>query len=188
MKRQPTVAYARLNARIMPLDRGEMFEDPLSAEFEKNGFGEVTGGGTMQERDGEIDYCGLDLDLYELERSVPFVCEFLTKLGAPKGSALEFERDGERTEVPFGAFEGVAIYLNGTDLPDEVYANSDINVVYADIDRLLAERGEIRGHWRGPRETALYLYGPSSDEMTSLIAAYLAATPLCQRSRLVKIA
>ena len=29
MSAEPILAYARLNARILPLDRGERYEDPL---------------------------------------------------------------------------------------------------------------------------------------------------------------
>jgi hypothetical protein len=63
-----------------------------------------------------------------------------------------------------------------------------VNEVYGEINRLLGERGSIQGHWQGPTETALYLYGMSADEMRNLIARYLSAYPLCQRARVVKIA
>src|SRR5262245_23755518 len=167
-------AYAQLNARIMPLDRGGRYEDPLGEAFEKNGFGAVTGGGTMQSKDGEIDFCGIDIDLIDIAKGVPFVCKFLTECGAPKGSKLEYEADGKKIELPFGAAEGLAIYLNGTDLPAEVYKECDVNVLYDEINRLLGDRGSIQGHWQGPTETALYLYGNSSDEMRALISGYLA--------------
>jgi hypothetical protein len=84
--------------------------------------------------------------------------------------------------------EGLAIYLNGTDLPDEVYRDCDVNEVYAEINRLLGDRGGIEGHWQGPTETALYLYGHSADEMRERIAGYMAEYPLCQRARVVRIA
>lgn len=181
-------AYAQLNARIMPLVRGERYEDPLSDAFAENGLGAVTGGGSLLSKDREIEYCGTDLDLFDLAIAVPFVCQFLTERGAPKGSKLQYELNGKNVEVPFGAAEGLAIYLNGTDLPDEVYQECDVNEVYAEINRLLADRGSIQGHWQGPTETALYLYGKSGDEMRALIAGYLAEYPLCQRARVVKIA
>jgi hypothetical protein len=181
-------AYANLNARIMPLERGEQYEDPLSEALAQYGLGEVTGGGTMQSKEGEIEYCGIDIDVFDLPRGVPFVCEFLTQRGAPKGSKLEYELDGKRVEMPFGSAEGLAIYLNGTDLPADVYKNCDVNEVYNEINRLLGDRGSIQGHWHGPTETALYLYGSSTDEMRALIAGYMAEYPLCQKARLVKIA
>jgi len=185
---QPISAYAQLNARIMPLDRGERYEDPLAEALAENGFAAITGGGTMQSKEGEIEYCGIDLDLFDVPKGVPFICDFLTHRGAPRGSKLQYETDGQKIEVPFGMAEGLAIYLNGTDLPDEVYRVCDVNDVYDEINRLLGDRGAIQGHWQGPRVTALYLYGNSADEMRSLIAGYLAEYPLCQRARVVTIA
>jgi hypothetical protein len=188
MPDQPYFVYAQLNARIMPIDRGERYEDPLQEALVARGLGEVTGGGTMQATPGEIDFCGIDIDLNDLAAGVPFVCEVLTSLGAPKGSKLQYELEGQQIETPFGAAEGLAIYLNGTDLPDEVYANSDVNHVYDEIIRLLGDRGQIQGHWQGPTETALYLYGPSADQMRQLIAPLLAEYPLCARARVEQIA
>jgi hypothetical protein len=185
---EPTFVYAQINARIMPLDRGALYEDPLAEAFAENDFGEVTGGGTMQSKDGEIEYCGVDIDLFDLTLGIPFVCEFLTECGAPKGSKLQYEQNGETKEIPFGIDEGLALYLNGTDLPDEVYRDCDVNDLYDEINRLLEGRGAIQGHWQGPTETALYLYGFSADEMRTLIAEHVAAYPLCQKSRIVQIA
>jgi hypothetical protein len=184
----PVFAYAQINARIMPLVRGELYEDPLGDSLAGNGYGEVTGAGTLQTKEGEIEYCGIDIDIFDVEKGVPFICDCLTRQGAPRGSKLLYESDGKKIEIPFGVAEGVAVYLNGTDLPDEVYKNCDINQVYDRINQLLGARGAIRGHWQGPRETALYLYGSSAVEMRGLIAGLLAEHPLCQKSRVVTIA
>jgi hypothetical protein len=188
MSSESILAYARLNARILPLDRGERYEDPLSEALAENDFAEVTGGGTGQSENGEIAYCGIDLDLHDVEKGVPFICDFLAARGAPRGSALEYELNGERVETPFGFLEGLAIYLNGADLPDEVYQTCDVNELYDEINRLLGDRGDIQGHWQGPTETALYLYGYSADEMKSLLAEKLASYPLCQKARVEQIA
>jgi hypothetical protein len=184
----PISAYAQLNARIMPLDRGERYEDPLAEALTDNRLGAVTGGGTMQSKEGEIEYCGIDIDLFDAQKGVPFICEFLAQRGAPRGSHLQYESEGQRVEVPFGVAEGVGIYLNGTNLPDEVYRHCDVNEVYNEINRLLGTRGTIQGHWQGPTETALYLYGHSVEEMRDLISGYMAEHPLCQRARVVTIA
>ena len=188
MKREPIFAYAQLNARIMAVARGERFETPLAEALAENGLGEVGGGGTLQLKTGEIEYCGIDVDLFDVEKGGRFVCDFLTARGAPKGSKLCYEYKGKRTEVEFGVIEGLAIYLNGTDLPDEVYQQSDINVVMETINRLLAKRGAIEGYWVGPTETALYLYGESAREMQKLISPFMAEYPLCQRARIETIA
>src|SRR5689334_21984745 len=74
-----TFAYAKLNARLMPMDRGELFEDPLADALAQAGLGELTGAGTMQSSEGEIEFCGLDIDLVDVKKGVPFICDFLTK-------------------------------------------------------------------------------------------------------------
>jgi hypothetical protein len=188
MNMEPIAAYAQLNARIMPLDRGERFEEPLGEALADNDLGKVTGGGSMLSKDREIEYCGIDIDIFDVAKGVPFICEFLTERGAPKGSKLQYELNGESIEIPFGVAEGLAIYLNGTDLPDDVYHDCDVNEVYAEINRLLGDRGAILGHWQGPTETALYLYGYSADEMRERVSRYLVEYPLCQRARVVRIA
>jgi hypothetical protein len=188
MSAEPLFAYAYINAKVMPLDRGEMYEDPLIEALEGNGWAEVTGGGTGQTEEGEIEYCGIDLDLHDVEQAVPFICQILTECGAPRGSKLEYEVEGRQHEVPFGVIEGLGLYFNGTDLPDEVYQQNDINDVYEEINRLLEDRGQILGHWNGPTESALYLYGFSREDMKQRIAGLMSTNPLCQKIRYVELA
>jgi hypothetical protein len=148
----------------------------------------LTGGGTMQARSGEIEYCGIDIDLFDVANGVPFICDFLTQRGAPRGSKLQYESEGQQREVLFGAYEGLAIYLNGTELPAEVYEQYGADEVVDEINRRLGHDGQIQGHWQGPTETAIYLYGPSADKMHECIAEYLATCPLCQRAKIERIA
>lgn len=185
---EPWFVYAQLNARIMPLERGDLYEEPLNEALTAKEWGEVTGGGTMQTKEGEIEYCGVDIDLYDVAQGIPFVTEVLANCGAPKGSKLQYQIDGEKIEVPFGDVEGLGLYLNGTDLPDEVYRDCDMNLVYQQINELLGERGAIQGYWQAPTETALYLYGASFEGMRDAIADYIEKTPICQRARLARIA
>src|SRR5262245_18048241 len=85
---EPVPAYAKINMRLMPEQRGQLFEDPLHAELAKRGLGEVTGGGTGSGEGGEIAYCGIDLALNpaRVEEAVTLACNFLTGNGAPRGS------------------------------------------------------------------------------------------------------
>ena len=187
MSGETKFAYAKLLDRIDPMERNERYEDPLQEALELRGFGEITGGGTMQQKSGEIEYCGIDLSLTELEESVEFVCRFLEERGAAKGSCLELSNDGKNKVVPFGIAEGIGIYIDGVNLPDEVYRECDINVVIEEFSRLLDGEGEIRGHWQGPTETALYIYGGSGAEMRELLADYMKSYPLCRGARVVVI-
>ncbi len=190
-KPEPVFAYAHLNARIMPDTRGGLFEDPLTEALQKSGLGEVTGAGTLQTASGEIEYCGIDIDMFDVEKAPEFICRFLISRGAPKGSMLEYKLGEKDIVLPFGAAEGLAIYLNGTDLPQEAYEESDINLVIDTLGELVASdengRGMVLGDWQGPTETALYMYGTSSQKMRAAIAPFVGEYPLCQKARIVDI-
>ncbi len=191
-KPESAFAYAQINAKIMPEARGELFEDPLDEALKAAGLGEVTGGGTLQQKTGEIEYCGLDVDMFHVERAPAFICEFLTNAGAPRGSELQFESGGTKQRLAFGRTEGLGLYLNGTDLPLEVYKASDVNVVVEEINNAISDpqggKGIMLGHWQGPTETALYFYGESAEKMKAAMAEFLSTYPLCRKSRLVQIA
>ena len=181
------MVIARLNARAQPLDRGEVFEDPLNDILEAAGTGQVTGGGTMLGEEGEIEFCDLEIMVPEATDAVlGAIREALEGLGAPKGSKLIWN-DGA-SELEFGTFEGLAVYLNGTDLPDSVYEQSDVNFVYEEFGRLLGDARRVVSHWDGPRESALYLYGRSAETMLARIRPLLDTYPLCQKARIVTIA
>jgi len=94
----------------------------------------------------------------------------------------------EQEEFRFGKHEGLAVYLNGTELPDRVYQECDSNHVYEEFKRLLGSMGKVHSTWEGPRETAFYLYGKSFQEMHSRIDRFLRSYPLCQKARVTQIA
>jgi hypothetical protein len=178
---------ARLNDRAQPMDRGELYEDPLEAVLKKRRAGSVTGGGTQLGKDAEIEFCDIEIEVHEpVADALTLVKTTLEELGAPKGSKLILEAEGE--ELPFGLNEGLAVYLNGTDLPDEVYAECDSNFVYSEFNRLLGTDGKVHSHWQGPTETALYMYGRSFETMKKRLSSFLASYPLCQKSRIEQIA
>ena len=184
MAKQSTFVYAYLNARSQPIDR-ERYETPLQEALKELGLGEVKGGGIWLARNREIKFRGIGLDLSNLEKAIPFVSEFLTRCGAPKGSKLQFEVEGERKEIPFGILEGLAIYIT---LLNNQHWDTLIHNIYSEINRQLGDRGKIRGYWRGPTEIALYVYGYSVDEMKNLIGPFLSEHPSCAKSRFETIA
>jgi hypothetical protein len=181
------LVVARLNMKLQPMTRGELFEDTLQPILEQTGLGEVAGGGTQLREDGEIEFCDLEIRVHTAdETTVDTLVEALNAIGAAKGSKLLVGDDG--AEVPFGLNEGLAVYLNGTDLPDEVYTECDCNVVYDEFEKALGEDGFILNTWQGPTESALYCYGKSFDLMQSKIAPFMAEYPLCEKARVVQMA
>lgn len=181
-----TLIIARLNHRAQPMERGELFEDPLQEMMEEAGIGEVTGGGTQLSKTFEIQFCELELSAQDAEAStVSAIVEMLEKLGAPKGSKLIING---KEDIAFGNMEGLGVYLNGTDLPKNVYEECDVNYIYEQFEELLGDAGKIQSSWQGPTETALYMYGPSYEEMSKRLSEFIDSYPLCQKSRVVKVA
>ena len=181
------IVIARLNDRAQPLDRGELYEDPLDAVLRQHGWGQVSGGGSQLAPTGEIAHCDIEIALTTVAPTiVDSIIAALEKLGAPKGSILQGAEQG--SDRPFGTTEGLAVYLNGTDLPASTYRDCDANVVYAEFNRLLQGQGKIHSHWQGPRETALYMYGTSFEQMRAALSDFLTSYPLCERARIVQIA
>ena len=176
------LVIATLNDRIRPLDRAERYEEPLGLLLETRKLGTVTGGGSQQGSDGEIEHVDVEIEL--ADDRLDLVAKALEVLGAPVGSVMR----AEERELSFGRLEGLGLYLNGTELPPEVYATSDVNAVIERIEELLSDDGSLHSYWEGPWETALYFYGESFTTMAERIRDVVKTEPLCQNARIVQIA
>lgn len=184
---QVSFLVAQLNARLQPIHRGSFFEDPLNAALDRAALGQITGGGTLQDVTGEIEYCDIEIEITgRVAEATRCVIETLETLGAPKGSKLRVE--AEAREVVFGSQEGLAVYLNGTDLPDYVYRECDSNFVHSEFSVLLEGCGRLLSFWQGPTETAFYAYGTSYHQMRERLSGFVGSYPLCERCRIVQIA
>lgn len=184
---EPQFIVVRINARIKPLERGEIYEDPIDDILSKNSIGEVSGGGTLQFQTGEIECCDVEIQVDDSsEETLDIIKSSFEKIGIPKGSTITVEATDSTIE--FGSLEGLALYLNGTELDEEVYANSDSNHVYAELDRLTKGTGRVYSYWQGPTETAFYLYGSSFSQLNEQISELVNAYPLCQKCRIEQIA
>lgn len=180
---------ATLNDKVMPIDRGEIYEDPLDEFLKNKNIGEVTGGGTMQLKSGELEYCDVEikLDADEIDdNKIRLIIEKLEELGAPKGSKLIIEKTEQKIE--FGKKEGLGIYLDGVNLDEEVYENSDSNFVVSEIKRLTGDTTETIRFWENNEETALYFYSDSFDNMNESIKEFINEYPLCKGARIEQIA
>lgn len=184
-KRTTINVTASINAKLMPIQRGEFFGDPMNEWLKKNNLGFTEDGGCGLTMAYEPDFCDLELELYEVTSEIlDRITDKLETLGAPKGSKLRWD-DQIRA---FGKLEGLALYLNGTDLSEEVYENNDSNLLAQQIGMALVGKVKLGGSWNGPTETGIYLYGDSFEEMNGLIADVLASHPLCENCRVVQIA
>jgi hypothetical protein len=94
------LVFAKVIDRVDPFERERKYEQPLAAALERKRLGEVTGGGTMQAKDGRIEWVGIDIELVNLIEGLDFTRAELRRLGAPVGSTLEYTANGEKQELP----------------------------------------------------------------------------------------
>jgi hypothetical protein len=186
-RKKPLVVVATLNARLQPVDRGDI-EDALDDAMAKHGYRvRVVGGGTLMASNGEVSECDIEIELDDpSDATIGIVTSALEAMLAPKGSRLNIPDQSRR--IDFGVQEGLALYLNGTDLPDDVYQGCDVNHVYEESQRLLEGIGAVFSHWQGPQETAFYMYGSDFHAMLQRLTPLLQAYPLCQHCRIEQIA
>lgn len=187
-KSEINILVATLKDKIMPIDRGMIYEDPLDEYLQEMNIGGVIGGGTLQLENGEVGYCDIEIKLNanEIDKNIiENIIKKLEEFGAPKGSFLRIEKTGE--EIEFGLKEDIGIYIDGKNLPEKVYENCDINFVVSELKRLLGDQSEIVRFWYGEYETGLYFYGNNPDEMKYSINNFISTYPLCENARIVKI-
>lgn len=203
----PIVGYAKLNMRLRPVARGQLFDEPLMRALDESKLGAVTGGGSKvgpSEKDGrdgggggaeenlEIQWCVIDVQMADAERSAQLICNCLNSRGAANGSQLEFYVGNDRYVADFGVSEGIAVYLGTAALPRSAEGQRHFDDIMRQLNDLVATdpggRGAVLDFWHGPTESAIYLYGQSADQMQAAIAPLLTSSPRCKGSRVVVIA
>ena len=101
---KPLFVYIKIPGDLDPMDRGELFEDPLQEALDKERLGEITGGGSQlsepSESGNSIEFCGIDVDLYDAVRGLALLRNQLVRLKAPPGTMLLYELDGREWEEP----------------------------------------------------------------------------------------
>lgn len=172
----------QMNAKLQPMHRAD-FEDMVENVLKEKNAGEIVGGGSLLLPTGEISCCDIEFSI--LENQVDSFISFLNQIHLiPKGSKILMNH----TEMSIGTYEGLGLYLNGTDLPVEVYQSSDINQLIEQLDTELDGIAVRLSHWEGNAETALYYYGPCYEKMKEKILLITQKHPLCEKCRIEQIA
>lgn len=180
----PHVILARFYEHIEPLDRGDRYEDPLQAVLENTKIGRVTGGGSQLNELGGIEFADVEIELANLgEPALRTVADALERAGAPQGSELIAAAE-DRILRQFGTLQCLAIFLDGTSLPDEVYADLDFDAVVSEIGAAAGE-DSFRGFWQGPEETGVFFFGPDAEAMFTRVEPVLRRLPIGQNARVV---
>ena len=179
----PHLVLARLYEYIEPIDRGDRYEDPLQDALDKACAGRVTGGGSQLDELGGITFVDIEIELANLDAALRTVTAALEAAGAPQGSELLLASD-ESVLREFGTQQCLAVFLDGTSLPDDVYAELDFEAVVEEIGAAAGE-GSYRGFWQGPEETGLFLFGPDAEAMLARVEPVLRRIPIGQNARVV---
>lgn len=103
-KEQTYFVFIKIPAALEPLERAEEYEDPLNEKLEDKEIGFVSGGGTMLSApnstgERKIEFCGVDVEVYDLTKGIKFLKKELKRLKAPKGTALEFQENGQLIKI-----------------------------------------------------------------------------------------
>ena len=183
LKKESIYITLQMNARLQPLDR-DGFENVVEKTIKKKKYGIITGGGSMLLPTKEIAWCDVEFEIYK-DKVDEFISYIKDIQMIPKGSKLIFD---DEKEIEIGTSEGLGLYLNGCDLPSEVYKNNDINVLIEKLDEILKECAIRLSYWEGPKETALYYYGKDYNEMKEKIQSIIESYPLCEKCRIERIA
>jgi hypothetical protein len=179
----PHLVLARVYEHCEPIDRGNRYEDPLQAVLERAKVGRVTGGGTQLNELGGVEYADVEIELANLDDALLTVAEALEEAGAPQGSELIHAPD-QRVLREFGKQQCMAIFLDGTSLPDEVYADLDFDAVIGEIGAAAGD-DSFHGFWQGDEATSLFFFGPDAEAMFARVEPVLRRLPIAQNARVI---
>jgi hypothetical protein len=94
-----TFVFVKVTESIQPVARGSKYDDPLDTALRAARLGEVTGGGSSLSKDKRIEWVGIDVEITDVAKGVPFLRKKLIELGAPKGSTLQYQFNGKKIEL-----------------------------------------------------------------------------------------
>jgi len=160
------IASIQINDKCGPMLRGEFYREPLEKFFKRNKLGEVTGGGTLLQENGQPAYCEIELSIKDETEEV--VSEVKNKIDSitPKGSILYLENE---QELPVGNLEGVALNLHFTKAPQELLDKTDFQALWDGVDKAIASAGKMHDTWEGPETFTIYYYGIDADKIISTV-------------------
>lgn len=180
MSKNKTVTL-HMNAKLQPEHMQEFYRQPLAELLDEEELGYVTDAKTLRDNIGE--FCGCEITIECNRGKEEELVDYLKKLSIPCGSFLTVGRKN----IPVGKIEGMAVYINGTDLPDEVYKTCSVKYVREELCKLFGGELAFVSYWEGTTETAIYFYGESFHDMQSKSEAFIKGYPLCAGCRVVRV-
>ena len=180
---RPHYAVVTIWEHIAPVDRGDRYAEPLYEALGEDDIS-IVGEGSAFTKELGIEYVNLELELADLSL-IPTVIETLEKQGAPKGSELKYSHLGTDTVVEFGTLECLTLFLDGVNLPDEVYQSTDIDELLVKLCESSGGLAEFRASWAGESETSIHFFCHDANALFQKMEPAIRSYPLCQNSRIV---
>ena len=81
--------------------------------------------------------------------------------------------------------QAVLVHLDGTGLPDEIYATNDLATLEDRLTEIIEDQGlgQFDGNEIGPTGATLFMYGPDAESLFQAIESVLRDYPLCKNAR-----
>ena len=81
--------HIRIPEDLLPIERGDRYEDPLQDALEAEGIGEVTGGGSQLGEGTSVEYCGIDIVVRQRDKGLELIRSVMRRQGAPRATVIE---------------------------------------------------------------------------------------------------
>ena len=177
---------AHLNTVVGPVERYDLFEEPLDKALAGAEAGDVSGGGSLMADDGAIVHVDVEITLPELTDPVlDLIVDTLNGCGAPRGSWLH-DGSAENRLRDVGLCDLLALPLDGQGLPDAVYEAFDFEDFLKQALTALGDAGQYGGTVEGARYTTLYFAGRAYDLMAERLKPLVDRAPICAGTTLMQ--
>jgi hypothetical protein len=182
-----TTLTARLPARVGPILRGELYEDPLDQILQRAALAEVTGGGTMMAPGGDINFVDIEIQVVgAVDNALDTIADALNEIGAPRGSEI-LDAAG-KTLRRCGSKAIARLELDGVNLPKEVYETCSADDVIDAMLRAMGPGHAYAGFHAMAETTAIYFQGEDYAAMAKAMKAAMPQLSLCQGAKVTQIA
>ncbi len=83
--------YIKIPGNIFPLERADNYADPIDEYLNKKGVGEVVGGGSQLGDNNSIEFCGIDVVVWDRDAGLKEIKSILSTIKLPdKTRIFEF--------------------------------------------------------------------------------------------------
>lgn len=162
MARSHTVSFT-INAPVGPMERGELFEDPLYDWLQRNGSKIIDGGGgTLLYADGRT-IADFFVELSS-SKQINGAIKFVKSLGVPVGSSYRVDR---KPAVPMGDCRGIQFSLEKR----SGRGKAKLEALFESVEAAVAGCGRLFYAKQVENRLVFTIYGQALDDIRAALAA-----------------